>query len=54
MWSSVRQVLVNGGDKALKRIIAHVVEETDSILLETEIMSGHVHQFHPPTHHQQA
>ena len=38
-----RQVLVNGVDKRLKQIIAQVVEETDSILLEIEVMPDHVH-----------
>ena len=38
-----RQVLVNGVDRRLKQIIAEVAEETDSILLETEVMPDHVH-----------
>ena len=36
-----RQVL--GADKRLKQIIAEMAEETDSILLETEVMPDHVH-----------
>jgi len=38
-----RQVLVNGVDRRLKQIGADVAEETDSILLETEVMPDHVH-----------
>jgi putative transposase len=38
-----RQVLVNGVDRRLKQIIAEVVEETDSILMEIEVMPDHVH-----------
>ena len=38
-----RQVLVNGVDRRLKQIVAEVAEETDSILLETEVMPDHVH-----------
>jgi REP-associated tyrosine transposase len=38
-----RQVLVNGVERRLKQIIAEVAEETDSILVETEVMPDHVH-----------
>jgi len=38
-----RQVLVNGVDRRLKQIGAAVAQETDSILLETEVMPDHVH-----------
>jgi len=38
-----RQVLVNGVDKRLKQIIAEVVEETNSILFEIEVMPDYVH-----------
>ena len=38
-----RQVLVNGVDQRLKQIIAEVVGETDSILMEIEVMPDHVH-----------
>jgi len=37
-----RQVLVNGADRRLKQIIAKVAEETDSVLLKTEVMPDHV------------
>jgi putative transposase len=36
-------VLVNGVDRRLKQIIAEAVEETDSILIEIEVMPDHVH-----------
>ena len=38
-----RQVLVNGVDWRLKQIIAEVAKETDSLVLETEVMPDHVH-----------
>jgi len=38
-----RQVLVDGVDRRLKQIIAEVAKETDSLLLETEVMPDHVH-----------
>jgi putative transposase len=38
-----RQVLVNGVDRRLKQIIAEAVEETDSILIEIDVMPDHVH-----------
>jgi len=38
-----RRVLVNGVDRRLKQIIAEVAKETDSLLLETEVMPDHVH-----------
>jgi putative transposase len=38
-----RHVLVNGVERRLKQISAEVVEETDSILVETEVMPDHVH-----------
>ena len=38
-----RQVLVNGVDKRLKQIITEVVEETNSILFEIEVMPDYVH-----------
>lgn len=38
-----RQVLVDGVDRRLEQIIAQVVEETDSILLELEVLPDHVH-----------
>jgi putative transposase len=38
-----RQVLVKGVDRRLKQIIAEVADQTDSILLEVEVMPDHVH-----------
>jgi putative transposase len=39
-----RHVLVNGvDDRRLQQISAEVTEETDGILLETEVMPDHVH-----------
>jgi putative transposase len=38
-----RPVLVEGVDRRLKRIIGEAVEETDSILIEAEVMPDHVH-----------
>jgi putative transposase len=38
-----RPVLVEGVDRRLKRIIAEAVEETDSLLIEAEVMPDHVH-----------
>jgi putative transposase len=38
-----RPVLVEGVDRRLKRIIAEVVGETDSILIEAQVMPDHVH-----------
>jgi putative transposase len=38
-----RHVLVDGVEWRLKQISAEVAEETDSILLETEVMPDHVH-----------
>jgi Transposase IS200 like len=43
-----RPVPVNGVDRRLKQIIAEVAEETDTVLLETEVMADHVSsQDHP-------
>ena len=38
-----RDVLVNGADARLKEIIRHVCFETDSEVLEMEVMPDHVH-----------
>ena len=40
---ALRYVLIEGVDRRLKQIIAGVAEETDSLLLESEVMLDHVH-----------
>ena len=40
---NITAVLVNGIERRLEQIIAQLVEEMDSILLEIEVLGNHVH-----------